>query len=114
MKESESFVAVAVREFKRLKQLADDAVSQISEEQFFHREQETDNSVAVIYKHIAGNMVSRWTDFLTTDGEKPDRDRDAEFVILDSECAKIRFARELETGDRQGGSISLRCGFQSF
>src|SRR5262249_32847031 len=70
-----------IREFKRLKSLADDATSQISDEQFFAAPAPGDNSIAVIVKHVGGNLVSRWTDFLTSDGEKPGRDRDTEFQI---------------------------------
>lgn len=78
----ENYVDLLRREFKRLKTLADGAISQCSDEQFFAAPAPTDNSVAVIVKHLAGNLVSRWTDLLTTDGEKPDRDRDAEFEIM--------------------------------
>lgn len=85
MKEPEEFISLAIREFQRLKKLSDDAVSQISKEQFFLSESDTDNSIAVIYKHVAGNLISRWTDFLTSDGEKPDRNRDAEFTIFESD-----------------------------
>jgi hypothetical protein len=63
------------------KKLADRAISQLNEDEFFIKLDEEGNSVAVIMKHMAGNMFSRWTDFLTTDGEKPDRNRDMEFVI---------------------------------
>jgi len=81
MTESEDFLSLAIREFRRLKKLSDDAVSQLTSDQFFQSESDGDNSIAIIYKHLAGNMRSRWRDFLTTDGEKPDRDRDAEFVL---------------------------------
>ncbi|EDY84494.1 conserved hypothetical protein [Verrucomicrobiia bacterium DG1235] len=60
-------------------------MSQITEAQFFHHESPGDNSIAIIYKHVSGNMISRWTDFLTTDGEKPSRNRDPEFLILESD-----------------------------
>jgi len=59
-----------------MKKLADDAVAQVSEESFFDQPSVGDNSLALLYKHMAGNLRSRWTDFLTTDGEKPDRNRD--------------------------------------
>ncbi len=85
MNELEDFVSLATREFKRLKDLSDRAVAQISEDQFFFADSEGDNSVAQIYKHMAGNIRSRWTDFLTTDGEKPDRNRDTEFVIAETD-----------------------------
>ena len=55
------------------------AASQLSDEEFFRRPAPGFNSVAIIVRHLAGNMKSRWTDFLDSDGEKPDRNRDAEF-----------------------------------
>ena len=66
--------------FRYYKKLAERAMEQLSEEQLCAVLDSEMNSVAVIVKHLAGNMRSRWTDFLTTDGEKPDRDRDSEFV----------------------------------
>ena len=63
------------------KRLAEAAMAQLSDEQFFALPDAESNSVAIIVKHMAGNMRSRWTDFLTSDGEKPDRDRDSEFVV---------------------------------
>lgn len=78
---SESYVQLVTREFKRLQTLAEHAMAQLSDEQFFAVPAPGDNSVAVIVKHVGGNLVSRWTDFLTRDGEKPGRDRDTEFQI---------------------------------
>ena len=63
------------------KRLADDAIAQLNEEQFFALAGPEGNSVAVIVKHMAGNMRSRFTDFLISDGEKPDRNRDQEFIV---------------------------------
>lgn len=71
----------AVSSLKAYKKLAEKAVAQLKDEEFFVTLDEESNSVAVIMKHMAGNMFSRWTDFLTTDGEKPNRNRDMEFVI---------------------------------
>ncbi len=71
----------AISSFKSYKKLADKAIAQLKDEEFFVTLDEEANSVAVIMKHMAGNMFSRWTNFLTTDGEKPDRNRDMEFVI---------------------------------
>ncbi|MFC5532098.1 DUF1572 family protein [Cohnella yongneupensis] len=62
------------------KKLGDKAMSQLDESGFFWTPDLESNSIAVIVKHLSGNMVSRWTDFLNTDGEKPDRNRDDEFV----------------------------------
>jgi uncharacterized damage-inducible protein DinB len=63
------------------KRLADGALTQISEEEFFRELDPEANSIAIVVKHMAGNMRSRFTDFLTTDGEKPDRNRDQEFEV---------------------------------
>ena len=71
----------AFRSLRGQKRLADGAIAQLSDEQFFATLDPESNSVAIIMKHITGNMRSRFTDFLTTDGEKPDRNRDQEFVI---------------------------------
>jgi Protein of unknown function (DUF1572) len=68
----------AMRAYKKL---ADKAIAQMKDEEFFVTLDEESNSVAVVMKHMAGNMFSRWTDFLTSDGEKPNRNRDMEFVI---------------------------------
>ena len=76
------FINVANHELQRSKRQADRAIEQLPADRFFAAPDERiDNSVAIIVKHIAGNMHSRWRDWLTTDGEKPDRDRDREFVI---------------------------------
>ncbi len=66
------------------KRLADDAIAQLTDEQFFAMPDPESNSVAIIVKHMAGNMRSRFTDFLTSDGEKPDRNRDEEFIIQEN------------------------------
>ena len=68
-----------VSQLRSLKAQADKAIAQIDEAQFFALLDADANSIAIIVKHMAGNMRSRWTDFLTTDGEKPDRHRDTEF-----------------------------------
>jgi hypothetical protein len=71
----------ALSSFRAYKKLADKAIAQLKDEEFFVTLDEEGNSVAVVMKHMAGNMLSRWTDFLTSDGEKPNRNRDMEFVI---------------------------------
>ena len=71
----------AVSAMRAYKKLAEKAIAQLKDEEFFVTLDEEANSVAVIMKHIAGNAISRWTDFLNSDGEKPDRNRDMEFVI---------------------------------
>lgn len=66
-------------ELRKVKRLADKAIEQLDDEQLWIRIDPESNSVAVVMRHMAGNMRSRWTDFRTTDGEKPDRQRDQEF-----------------------------------
>ncbi len=78
---STSYIADSVSLFRYYKKLADRAMEQLSDDQLFAQTGPEDNSVAIIVKHLAGNMRSRWRDFLTTDGEKSDRHRDQEFEI---------------------------------
>lgn len=73
------FIESVKKQFLYYKALGDKAISQLEPEQLFVTVNEDTNSIAMIVKHVAGNMLSRWTDFLTTDGEKEWRDRDAEF-----------------------------------
>jgi hypothetical protein len=68
-------------QFRKLKSQADAALRQVDERQLFEVLDEESNSIAIIMKHMAGNMRSRFTGFLTTDGEKPDRNRDTEFEV---------------------------------
>jgi hypothetical protein len=69
-----------IEAFSSQKALAEKAIAQVSDEDLRRAPDENTNSIAVIIKHLSGNLVSRFSDFLTTDGEKPWRDRDAEFV----------------------------------
>lgn len=69
----------AKRQFKLYKQLGEKAIAQVADADLNWQANEDSNSIALIVKHMWGNMLSRWTDFLTTDGEKPWRQRDAEF-----------------------------------
>ena len=75
------FLDDTLLQLRKLKAQADKAVAQIKAEDFFAVLGPEDNSIALIMKHVAGNMRSRWTDFLTSDGEKPDRNRDTEFEL---------------------------------
>jgi hypothetical protein len=77
---SAAYLQDAIRGFQNYKALGDGAMAQLPSDADFNRALDTDsNSIAVIVQHIAGNFRSRYRDFLTTDGEKPDRDRDREF-----------------------------------
>lgn len=73
--------------FHSQKTMLDKTISQLSDTELFYQPDSESNSIAVTIKHLGGNMVSRWTNFLTTDGEKPDRNRDSEF-ITDSDTAE--------------------------
>jgi hypothetical protein len=75
-----SYVEDALAIFRQYKKLAEGAMAQVSDEELTVALDPEMNSIALVVKHMAGNMRSRWTDFLTTDGEKPDRNRDSEFV----------------------------------
>ena len=75
----EPYLEDALLQLRKYKKLADRAIAQVDDEQLFAPLDGESNSIAIIMKHVAGNMRSRWTDFLTTDGEKPDRHRDTEF-----------------------------------
>ena len=75
-----SYIEDALAVFRYYKRLAERAMEQVADDQLFAVLDGEANSIAVIVKHMTGNMRSRWTDFLTSDGEKPDRNRDSEFV----------------------------------
>jgi len=77
---SENYITDTLAAFRSYKKMAEKALDQVSDEEFFRTIDPESNPLAVIVKHIGGNLSSRWTDFLTTDGEKPDRLRDSEFV----------------------------------
>ena len=76
---STSYIEDSISLFRYYKKLGEGAIEQVTDEQLFAALDPEMNSIAIIVKHIAGNMRSRWTDFLTSDGEKPDRNRDTEF-----------------------------------
>ena len=75
-----SFIEDSLAVFRYYKKLAERAMEQVTDEQLFAQLDDEANSIAIIVKHMTGNMRSRWTDFLTSDGEKPNRDRDSEFI----------------------------------
>ncbi|MCI0532509.1 MAG: DUF1572 domain-containing protein, partial [candidate division Zixibacteria bacterium] len=77
---AELFLTDAREQFRKYKELAEKAAAQVNDHQFFFTPGEESNSMALLMKHIAGNLLSRWTDFLIADGEKPSRARDSEFV----------------------------------
>ncbi|MEX0879631.1 MAG: DUF1572 family protein [Thermoanaerobaculia bacterium] len=93
------FLEDALLQFHKYKALADGALAQVAEGDLFRTIDSESNSIALVMKHLAGNMRSRWTDFLTTDGEKADRDRDAEFE-LGTEDTRVRILDRWEAGWR--------------
>lgn len=84
----ENYLRDALENFQNYKRLAEKSFEQISDEEFFRALNDESNSIATIAKHIAGNLRSRWTEFLTADGEKPDRNRDSEFVAFEDDTRK--------------------------
>lgn len=99
MKDDSGFLEEARQRFAESKSLVDRAIAQLDESQFFASLDVESNSVALIVKHLAGNMRSRWTDFLTTDGEKPDRHRDSEFII-EVDDSRMSLLERLDEGWR--------------
>jgi len=98
MAESDSaYVQETLRAFRSYKKRTEGAFAQLLPKDWFRQIDPETNSVAIIVKHMAGNMRSRWTDFLTSDGEKPDRDRDSEFV-LDSSTTREEVMQWWESG----------------
>lgn len=79
----------SLREFMNQRTFAERAMAQLDNDEFFRALGDEENSVAIIAKHVGGNLRSRWTDFLTTDGEKPDRNRDGEFEMAQETRADI-------------------------
>ena len=101
------------------RRMIDAIVEQLTDDELFARPAPTINSVAIILRHLGGNLRSRWTDFLTTDGEKPDRNRDAEFqdwegdresllLHFDSGWSALTAAIESLTDDNIDTSILIR------
>jgi len=76
----ENYLTETIEAFRSYKKLAESAIEQVSDEEFFKLIDAEANSIAAIVKHLGGNLRSRWSDFLTTDGEKADRNRDSEFI----------------------------------
>lgn len=96
MTTQESFLTSAKKQFLYYKTLGEKAMYQLESEQLFFSANEDTNSIYIIVKHLHGNMLSRWTDFLTTDGEKEWRNRDSEFE--DDETFSITGHAELFSG----------------
>ena len=91
-----SFIEDSLAVFRYYKKLGERAMEQVPEPQLFAVLDDECNSIAIIVKHITGNMRSRWTDFLTTDGEKPNRSRDSEFI--DPPATREALLRDWEDG----------------
>ena len=98
-------------QLRKLKTQADKAIAQVDDRNLFAVLDPESNSIAIIMKHMAGNMRSRWTDFLTTDGDKPNRNRDTEFESDAGETRATTTARWEDGWDRFARTISsLRPG----
>lgn len=74
------YLKIAIWQFKHFKERAEKAIKQLSDDELHYKPSGESNNIAIIIKHLSGNMHSRWVDFLTSDGEKSYRDRDGEFI----------------------------------
>lgn len=83
------YLKVVRSRFREMKGTAERTFAQLTDEQLFWAPNEESNSIAMIIQHLRGNMLSRWTDLFTTDGEKPDRNRDGEFEPAKGDRAAI-------------------------
>ena len=89
MMEGRLFLTAFEQEFARTKSMSEASIAQVSDQELHRRINPQQNSIAVVMQHVAGNLLSRFTDFLTTDGEKPDRDRESEFADRQLSRAQI-------------------------
>ena len=83
------FLSTVIKRVKYYKDLADKTFAQLEDKDFHYLPNEESNSIAIIIQHMYGNMLSRWSNFLTEDGEKPWRERDDEFEVHDYSKAKL-------------------------
>ena len=93
---ADTFLAGLESRFQAYRALAEAALEQVDDAAFFAALDGEANSIALLVKHLAGNFRSRWTDFLTTDGDKPDRYRDTEFELYDADTREALIARWAE------------------
>jgi hypothetical protein len=84
-----NYLKDAISIFRQYRKLGADAIAQCPDQHLDATLDSESNSIAILVKHLSGNMRSRWTDFLTTDGEKPDRNRDTEFEDPPKDCAGL-------------------------
>jgi hypothetical protein len=96
---AQHYLENVISEFRIMQKQGERAIAQLDDEQLFFTLDPESNSVAILVKHLAGNMRSRWTDFLTSDGEKPDRQRDTEF-LLDANTTRTDVLKWWEQGWR--------------
>ncbi len=88
-----AFLDDSLRQFRKYKTLADGALAQVAEGDLFRTIDAESNSIALVMKHVSGNLRSRWTDFPTADGEKTDRNRDTEFELVAEDTRAHIFER---------------------
>ncbi|KXK53324.1 MAG: DUF1572 family protein [Chlorobi bacterium] len=89
MANAQHFLDVIIADFRATKRLGERAMAQLRDDEMDWSPDGESNSIAIIVKHLSGNMISRWTDIFTTDGEKPDRNRDTEFEGAASSRAEV-------------------------
>lgn len=105
---AEHVLSQSIRDFQGLKKLGDKSLAQLPDAGFRWAPDAESNSIAIMINHLHGNMLSRWTDFLTTDGEKPNRDRDAEFEDDGASAADLLARWEQGWGTLLGALAALK------
>ncbi len=89
-----NFLKDSIEIFHRLKKTADRALEQLTEKDYHYLIDSESNSITILLQHLSGNMISRWTDFLTSDGEKKDRNRDSEFIDENKSVKELKLSWE--------------------
>ena len=111
------FKAELISQYQEQKAMADAALQKVDDSVFFMQLQENGdqhtNSIAILVKHLSGNFISRWTDFLTTDGEKPERQRPREFLHEESDSRAIIMRRWEESWGKMPRIVNRRDSVKS-
>lgn len=92
------YLESAIKRLTTYKILGDHTFRQLEEQDFYYTPNEASNSIAIIIQHLSGNMISRWTNFLTEDGEKPGRNRETEFSLQGQHYSKEQLLQQWEKG----------------
>ena len=90
---SDNQIRCFLHEYNRCKRLIEAAIADLNDDDFYTKQAEFSNSIAILIKHLSGNFISRWSEFLSTDGNKANRQRDDEFIIHENDTRTVLMAR---------------------